>query len=70
MFIPLFIAILLGLASPSNTNTNCNHNGNGTTITTNDAPDDGGENPGEGGTGGELPGDGTGGETGNNPPRE
>jgi hypothetical protein len=40
MFLPLFIAILLGLATPANTNHNCHNNG-GTTLTT--AGDTGGE---------------------------
>lgn len=58
MFIPLFIAILLGLVNPSNTNSSC-HNGNGTVVTQ-DAPGDPGNNP---------PGDDTGGDTGHIPPR-
>ncbi|MBB6236950.1 hypothetical protein HDC90_001567 [Pedobacter sp. AK013] len=64
MFIPLFIAILLGLATPANTNNNCNPNG-GTTVTTADTDP---TNPGDPGDGtGEAGGD-TGGETGQNPP--
>ncbi|PWS32529.1 hypothetical protein [Pedobacter paludis] len=58
MFIPLFIAILLGLASPSNTNTNCNHN-NGTTVSAYGDEDPGDTPPG---------GDDTGGEGGHVPP--
>lgn len=53
MFLPLFIAILLGLATP--TNNNCSHNG-GTVVSTNDTdPNDPGDNPGDddGDTGGE-----------------
>ncbi|KQR72332.1 hypothetical protein [Pedobacter sp. Leaf176] len=64
MFIPLFIAILLGLVNPSNTNSSC-PNGNGTVVTTQDAPGDPG-NPGD--PGDPPPGDGTGGDTGQNPP--
>lgn len=51
MFIPLFIAILLGLATPTNTNSNCTHDG-GTTVTTNGdpaTPPPGGDTGGEGG---------------------
>ena len=64
MFIPLFIAILLGLVSPSNTNSNCTQNG-GTTVSTStgtpgDPGDPGDTDPGD---------DGTGGNTGQNPPR-
>jgi len=67
MFIPLFIAILLGLATPSNTNNNCAPQ-TGTTVSTN------GTDPGDPGDPGDTdptdPGDdGTGGDTGNNPPR-
>jgi len=63
MFLPLFIAILLGFASPSNTNNNCSHN-SGTVVSTNDT-DPGDTDPGDGGDNG----DDTGGDTGNNPPR-
>jgi hypothetical protein len=64
MFIPMFIAILLGLVTPANTNNNCTHNG-GTTVSTNsntpgDPGDPGDTDPGD---------DGTGGDTGQNPPR-
>lgn len=63
MFLPLFIAILLGLATPTNTNNNCGHN-SGTVVNANDTdPTDTGD-PGD-----QPPGDGTGGDTGNNPPR-
>lgn len=62
MFLPLFIAILLGLATPTNTNNNCGHNG-GTVTTNSDTSGDLG-NPDT-----PPPGDGTGGDTGNNPPR-
>ncbi|GGI23261.1 hypothetical protein [Pedobacter mendelii] len=63
MFIPLFIAILLGLATPSNTNHSATCNG--TTVSTTNA------DPGDPGDPGDPidPGDGTGGETGTNPPR-
>lgn len=61
MFLPLFIAILLGLATPTNTNNNCGHNG-GTVVTTND------NNPGDPGSNDPGNGDDTGGETGQNPP--
>jgi hypothetical protein len=63
MFLPLFIAILLGLASPSNTNNNCSHNG-GTTVSTNDTDP---VNPGDPGEPGDS-GDDTGGENGHLPP--
>ena len=44
MFLPLFIAILLGLASPSNKNHNCHNNGS-TTVSSNDGTGDhGGDN--------------------------
>jgi len=63
MFIPLFIAILLGLVNPSNTNSSC-HNGNGTVVTQ-DAPGD----PGNPGVPGDPPPiDGTGGDNGHVPP--
>jgi len=64
MFLPLFIAILLGLATPANTNNNCAPQ-TGTTVSAADTdPTDPGDtdptDPGD---------DGTGGDTGNNPPR-
>jgi len=63
MFLPLFIAILLGLASPSNTNHSASCGG---TTTVNTADTD----PGDPGDPGDTdPGDDTGGDTGNNPPR-
>jgi hypothetical protein len=58
MFLPLFIAILLGLATPTDTNNNCNPN-SGTTVTTSDTDP---TNPGE--PGDTPPGDDTGGEGG------
>ncbi len=68
MFLPLFIAILLGLATPANTNNNCDHNG-GTVVNANNTdpnnPGDPGTDPGNGDPGD----DGTGGDTGQNPPR-
>lgn len=63
MFLPIFIAILLGLVSPANTNTN-NCNGN-TTLSTYDSGTNGDEDPDDD----TPPSDGTGGETGQNPPR-
>jgi hypothetical protein len=66
MFIPLFIAILLGLATPSNTNHSASCGGT-TTVNTADA-DPGDTDPGD--PGDTDPGDdGTGGDTGQNPPR-
>jgi hypothetical protein len=66
MFIPLFIAILLGLATPSNTNHSASCGGT-TTVNTADA-DPGDTDPGD--PGDIDPGDdGTGGDTGQNPPR-
>lgn len=59
MFIPLFIAILLGLASPSNTNTNCGHNSGTTVSAYGDEAPNGDTPPG---------GDDTGGEGGHVPP--
>ncbi|PWS28570.1 hypothetical protein DHW03_01575 [Pedobacter yonginense] len=62
MFLPLFIAILLGLVSPSqSTNTNCHD----TTVSTADA-----SNSGDPGDGGDTGDDGIdhGGDTGQNPP--
>jgi hypothetical protein len=56
MFIPLFIAILLGLATPSNTNHSASCGGT-TTVNTADADpgdtDPGDTDPDEDGTGGE-----------------
>ncbi|KRT17473.1 hypothetical protein ASU31_02705 [Pedobacter ginsenosidimutans] len=63
MFLPLFIAILLGLATPANTNNNCNPN-SGTTVTTADT------DPGDPGDPGDPPpGDDTGGEGSHVPPK-
>ncbi|QDW27148.1 hypothetical protein FFJ24_020895 [Pedobacter sp. KBS0701] len=70
MFLPLFIAILLGLATPTNTNNNCGHNG-GTVVNASDTNPNDPNNPGDPGT---DPGDGigeggdTGGEHGHMPP--
>jgi len=68
MFIPIFIAILLGLVNPSNTNSSC-HNGNGTVVVQ-DAPGDPGDpgDPDDPGTDGPGSG-GPGGNTGNPPPK-
>jgi hypothetical protein len=60
MFLPIFIAILLGFVSPSGSSTaNCNNN---TTVTTQDNPpgegipgDDGTGGPGPGGDQGHIP---------------
>ncbi len=61
MFLPYFIAILLGFINPSNKNHSC---ANGTTVSINatnpDDPNDPGTTP---------PGDDTGGETGHTPIR-
>jgi hypothetical protein len=70
MFIPLFIAILLGLACPLQPGTSCSHN---TTVSVNSEgdPGDPGDDGGSGdddGTGGGSTGTGTGGDTGNTPP--
>ena len=63
MFLPLFIAILLGFASPSNTNNNCSHN-SGTVVSANDT------DPGNPGDPGDTdPGDDTGGEGSHVPPK-
>lgn len=61
MFIPLFIAILLGLVSPSNTNHSASCGGT-TTVSTADA------DPGDTDPGDTPPGDDTGGENGHLPP--
>ncbi|WP_406824578.1 hypothetical protein [Pedobacter sp. KACC 23697] len=60
MFIPLFIAILLGLATPTNTNNNCGHNGGTVTTNDNNPGDPGSNDPGNGGD--------TGGDNGHLPP--
>jgi hypothetical protein len=65
MFLPLFIAILLGLATPSNTNHSASCGGT-TTVNTADT-DPGDTDPGD--PGDTDPGEDTGGDTGNNPPR-
>ncbi|KQB99945.1 hypothetical protein [Pedobacter sp. Hv1] len=76
MFLPLIIAILLGLVNPANYNTNCNSgstvyvNANGTNSgdDPND-PGDGGDGGDEGGGNEDGPGHGgPGGNTGQNPP--
>ncbi|WP_316804730.1 hypothetical protein [Pedobacter nototheniae] len=67
MFIPYFIAILLGLINPSNTNHSGNCNGTTTVSAANTNPDDPGV-PDDGSTPGPGPGTGTGGDTGQNPP--
>jgi len=58
MFLPLFIAILLGLVNPSTSNTHC------VSSTTTVNVNSGDEDPGD-----EDPGDDTGGEGGHVPPR-
>ncbi|TCD29606.1 hypothetical protein EZ456_00900 [Pedobacter psychrodurus] len=55
MFIPLFIAILLGLATPTNTNHSASCGGTTTVNTADTDPTDPGDTP---------PGDDTGGEGG------
>ncbi|MBT2562548.1 hypothetical protein [Pedobacter sp. ISL-64] len=64
MFLPLFIAILLGLATPANTNHSASCGGTTTVNTADTDPTDPGDtdptDPGD---------DGTGGDTGQNPPR-
>lgn len=76
MFIPLFIAILLGLVNPNHTNSNCSGGGtvqvNSTTPGTEDpgngeGGDDGGGTGTDPGTDGPGHG-GPGGNTGQNPP--
>jgi len=52
MFLPLFIAILLGLATPTNTNNNCGHSG-GTVTTNSDTSGDLDDSPSGDDTGGE-----------------
>jgi hypothetical protein len=68
MFLPLFIAILMGLVSPSHHTTSTNHCGSTTVSTMGDEEEDpGDEDPGD--TGEDGPGGtGTGGGTGQNPP--
>jgi hypothetical protein len=70
MFLPIFLAILLGLINPSQTN-NCNGSGTVYVNTTNDDPGD----PGDGEDGGEDDGEddgndgpGSSGNTGQIPP--
>ncbi|WP_145858388.1 hypothetical protein [Pedobacter suwonensis] len=63
MFLPFFIAILLGLATPTNTNNNCDHNGGTVTTNSNTPGDPGTGSGGDGGAGGD-----TGGENGHLPP--
>jgi len=64
MFLPYFIAILLGWACPSDTNMNCASNST-TTVSTTGTPDGGGETPPP-----PAPGDDTGGELGHFPPKK
>lgn len=59
MFIPLFLAILLGLVNPSTTNSNCTPN-SGTVVNTQNSTDDEGDNGDED--------DDTGGQTSQTPP--
>ncbi|WP_426326759.1 hypothetical protein [Pedobacter sp. R-06] len=59
MFIPLFIAILLGLATPTNTNHSASCGGTTTVNTADTDPGEPGDTP---------PGDDTGGENGHLPP--
>lgn len=75
MFIPLFIAILLGLVNPSHTNSNCNGGGTVHVNAAEPGPGDPGDGGGDdGGGGGTDPGTdgpgagGPGGNTGNPPP--
>lgn len=67
MFIPLFLAIMLGLVSPSNTNSNCSPN-SGTVVSTQSNPDDNGG--GEDGDPDDDGNDGTGGDGGHLPPKK
>jgi hypothetical protein len=83
MFLPLIIAILLGLVNPANHNTNCN--GGGTVYVNSDGSNSGDDGSGSGGDegsggddetnpGGLPPTDGPGhggpgGNTGQNPPK-
>lgn len=61
MYLPIFIALLLGLINPAHTNTNCNGSGTVYVTATNNDPND----PGYGGPDGEDDGeDGTGGDNG------
>jgi len=61
MFLPFFIAILLGLATPTNTNNNCGQNG----VTVVSANDNDPNNPDD-----PTPGDDTGGEGSHVPPKK
>lgn len=71
MFIPLFIAIFLGLVNPANVSNTSNCHGGGTVVVNAEGdPGDTGD-PGETGDPGDDTGDdgpGTGGGTGNIPP--
>lgn len=68
MFLPIFIAILMGLISPANQSTNCNNGGN-VYVTNSGGEDDPGNDPGDDGTGIGGPGPaGPGGGSGQNPP--
>lgn len=68
MFIPIFIAILMGLVSPANHSSNCN--GGGTVyMTSGDDSGDPGTDPSDDDTGISGPGPaGPGGGSGQNPP--
>ncbi len=59
MFLPLIIAILLGLVNPANHNTNCN--GGGTVYVNSDGSNSGDDGSGSGGD------EGSGGDDGTNP---
>jgi hypothetical protein len=65
MFIPIFIAILMGLISPSNHRSTCT----GGTVYVSSSESNAGDEPGDGGGDDSgTPGDDTGGQTGHNPP--
>lgn len=68
MFIPIFMAILLGLINPSHTNNNCNGGGAVYVTTTNSDPNDPGDGGEDDGEDDGNDGPGTGGGTGNIPP--
>lgn len=68
MFIPLIIALLLGLVTPTTHNTNCN--GGGTVYVSSDDPNPGDDPGDDGEDDGTPPGDGPGpsGDNGQLPP--
>ena len=69
MFLPIFIAILMGLVSPTNINHNPNH-GSTVYITGETNPNDPGDGENDGGTQTDPGNDGTGGEDGSiKPPK-